>query len=129
MWLVGKYSGITVFKELRRAVDEVYTSRYYTGTDDLITNDPKKVAVDDKLKTRTISDDLGPYNGLRIEIQYSGGFMDSYQPWSGKGRNRGAAGCDAGDTGCPVRDTGGSGAADVLGLAEDRDGGLEGRIS
>jgi hypothetical protein len=80
MWmsLVGKYAGITVFKELRRAVDEVYTSRYYAGTVDLTTNDPTKVAVDDKLKTRTISDDLGPYTGLRIEIQYSGGFMDSY---------------------------------------------------
>jgi hypothetical protein len=73
-----KYGSILVFADNRRAVDEVYTSRYYTGTDDLITNDPKKVAVDDKLKTRTISDDLGPYNGLRIEIQYSGGFMDSY---------------------------------------------------
>jgi hypothetical protein len=80
MWtsLVAKYAGIRVFSELRRAVDEVYTSRYYTGTVDLTTNDPTKVAVDDRLKTRTISDDLGPYNGLRIEIQYSGGFMDSY---------------------------------------------------
>jgi hypothetical protein len=80
MWmsLVAKYADITVFKELRRAIDEVYTSRYYTGTDDLITNDPKKVAVNDYLKTRSISDDPGPYNGLRIEIQYSGGFMDSY---------------------------------------------------
>jgi len=47
------------------------------------------------------------------------------QPWFGKGRNRGAAGCDAGDTGCPVRDAGGSGGADVLGLAEDRDAELE----
>jgi hypothetical protein len=73
-----KYGSILVFAENRRAVDEVYTSRYYTGTDDLITNDPKKVAVDGYLKTRSISDDPGPYNGLRIEIQYSGGFMDSY---------------------------------------------------
>jgi hypothetical protein len=73
-----KYAGILVFADNRRAVDEVYTSRYYTGTDDLITNDPRKVAVDGYLKTRSISDDPGPYNGLRIEIQYSGGFMDSY---------------------------------------------------
>jgi hypothetical protein len=73
-----KYGSILVFADNRRAVDEVYTSRYYTGTVDLTTNDPTKVAVDDKLKTRTISDDLGPYNGLRIEVQYSGGFMDTY---------------------------------------------------
>jgi hypothetical protein len=80
MWmsLVAKYTGIVVFADGRSAVSEVYTSRYYTGTVDLTTNDPTKVAVDDRLKTRTISDDLGPYNGLRIEIQYSGGFMDSY---------------------------------------------------
>ncbi len=80
MWsgLAGKYEDIVVFAEGRSAVDEVYTSRYYTGTDDLTTNDPTKVAVNTYLKTRSIADDPGPYNGLRIEIQYSGGFMDSY---------------------------------------------------
>jgi len=80
MWmgLVAKYTGIVVFAEGRTAVSEVYTSRYYTGTTDLTTNDPTKVAVNDYLKTRSISDDPGPYRGLRIEIQYSGGFMDSY---------------------------------------------------
>ncbi|MEM2857853.1 MAG: hypothetical protein QW263_02770 [Nitrososphaerota archaeon] len=73
-----KFAGIKVFAEGRFARDEVYTSRYYTGTVDLTTNDPTKVAVNDYLKTRSISDDPGPYNGLRIEVQYSGGFMDSY---------------------------------------------------
>jgi hypothetical protein len=78
MWLVGKYAGITVFADNRLAIDEVYTSKYYKDTADLTTNDPTKVAVNDYLKTRSISDDPGPYRGLRIEIQYSGGFMDSY---------------------------------------------------
>jgi len=76
--LVNKFAGIVVFADGRSAVDEVYTSRYYTGTDDLTTPDPTKVAVNGYLKTRSIADDPGPYNGLRIEIQYSGGFMDSY---------------------------------------------------
>jgi hypothetical protein len=76
--LAAKYAGIVVFADGRSAVSEVYTSRYYTGTVDLTTNDPTKVAVNDYLKTRSISDDPGPYNGLRIEVQYSGGFVDSY---------------------------------------------------
>ncbi|MFZ8857023.1 MAG: hypothetical protein ACO2O1_02100, partial [Candidatus Caldarchaeales archaeon] len=76
--LAAKYAGIVVFADGRSAVSEVYTSRYYTGTIDLTTNDPTKVAVNDYLKTRSISDDPGPYNGLRIEVQYSGGFVDSY---------------------------------------------------
>jgi len=80
MWtgLAAKYADIVVFADGKSAVSEVYTSRYYTGTADLTTPDPTKVAVDGYLKTRSISDDPGPYNGLRIEIQYSGGFMDSY---------------------------------------------------
>ncbi|MEM2043028.1 MAG: hypothetical protein QW410_06745, partial [Nitrososphaerota archaeon] len=78
MYLVGKFGNIKVFSDGLFARDEAYTSRYYTGTDDLTTNDPTKVAVNSYLKTRSISDDPGPYNGLRIEIQYSGGFMDSY---------------------------------------------------
>lgn len=77
-YLITKFGNIKVFSDGQFARDEAYTSRYYTGTDDLTANDPTKVAVNSYLKTRTISDDPGPYNGLRIEIQYSGGFMDSY---------------------------------------------------
>jgi hypothetical protein len=78
--LAAKFAAVDIFigTSRRKASLEVYTSRYYTGTDDLITNDPSKVAIDDKLRTLTIFDDEGPYNGLRIEVQYSGGFMDSY---------------------------------------------------
>jgi hypothetical protein len=76
--LLAKYAGITVFADNRRATDEVYTSRYYKDTDDLVTNDPRKVAVNTYLKTRSISDDPGPYRGIRLEVLYAGGYKNLY---------------------------------------------------
>lgn len=73
-----KYGTLQVFAENLFARAQVYTSRYYTGTVDLTANDPTRVAVIGYLRTRSIADDPGPYRGLRIEVQYSGGFYGSY---------------------------------------------------
>ncbi|MEM2232208.1 MAG: carboxypeptidase-like regulatory domain-containing protein [Nitrososphaerota archaeon] len=78
MYLVGKFGNIKVFQEGRFARDETYTSRYYSGTADLTANDPSKVAVNDYLKTRSISDDPGPYRGIRLEVLYASGYKNLY---------------------------------------------------
>jgi hypothetical protein len=76
MSLVAKYGGLTIGGT--RASDLVYTSRYYTGTADITTNDPTKVAITDYLKTIKVTDDPGPYRGFRLEIEYRGGFMNEF---------------------------------------------------
>ncbi len=57
---------------------EVYVSKYYTGTDDLRYDDPRRIALNDYLYTMTVSDDPGPYRGFRMEVQYAGGFRNAY---------------------------------------------------
>ncbi|MEM2548886.1 MAG: hypothetical protein QW689_00410, partial [Nitrososphaerota archaeon] len=78
MWtgLIEKFSGVWI--DGKEAWQLVYVSKYYSGTDDLTKNQPSKVAINDYLKTRTITDDPGPFKGIRLEVQYAGGYKNLY---------------------------------------------------
>jgi len=83
MWpqLYDKFQGVVITDgegNSYNATDEVYVSKYYKGTDDLAQDDPTLIALNDYLKTMTVSDDPGPYRGFRLEIEYAGGFRNSY---------------------------------------------------
>ncbi len=77
MWtgLYTKFAGVTI--DGTSAAGLIYVSKYYSGTADL-TQDPSLVAVNDYLKTRSIADDPGPYRGIRLEVQYAGGYKNLY---------------------------------------------------
>ncbi|MEM3395696.1 MAG: hypothetical protein QXT12_06785, partial [Nitrososphaerota archaeon] len=82
MWtdLIAKFSGVWI--DGKKASELVYVSKYYSGTDDLTKNQPSKVAINDYLKTRTITDDLGPFKGIRLELKYKGGYKNEYGAFS-----------------------------------------------
>ncbi|MEM3922174.1 MAG: hypothetical protein QXG25_04765, partial [Nitrososphaerota archaeon] len=83
MWpaLFNKFKEIAIVDGAGRVYNasaEVYVSKYYTGTDDLRYDDPRRIALNDYLYTMTVSDDPGPYRGFRMEVQYAGGFRNAY---------------------------------------------------
>jgi len=78
MWsgLYAKFEGIVITDgegNSYNATDEVYVSKYYEAT-----VSPSVIVLNDYLKTMTVSDDPGPYRGFRLEIEYAGGFRNSY---------------------------------------------------